>query len=401
MAVIIFTARYPFGNGEAFLESELPYWREKQDKVYLIPLDPKGNVRNSFDSAQYELILLDAWEGSERLSWGARMHILSRELVKGNLRMSQIRNHLRLLRNAEVRADQLDHWIEAQGISRSEDHFYSYWLDEWATTLSILRLQGRISSFISRAHGFDLYFERHEDRTIPLRQFQMKWVHQVFAVSRFGKEYLIKAFPSFREKIFHSYLGTKDHQPKEQELPRSEENHIVSCSAVKPVKRVDLILSELQHLENVKWTHIGGGEGFHNLERDARNAVLPENTEIDLRGNMDHVEIMEFYGVSRVSCFVNVSESEGIPVSIMEALSFGIPIVATDVGGVREIVTEDVGVLLEKNFATEDFVSAVNDVQERFCSKEARLKIRSIWSSTFSAETNYRAFVSRFVRKDS
>lgn len=42
-----------------------------------------------------------------------------------------------------------------------------------------------------------------------------------------------------------------------------------------------------------------------------------------------------------------MSDSEGIPVSIMEAMSFGIPVIARNVGGMSEIVNEENGLLLE------------------------------------------------------
>ena len=52
---------------------------------------------------------------------------------------------------------------------------------------------------------------------------------------------------------------------------------------------------------------------------------------------------------------MNVSESEGIPVSIMEASSFGIPVIATNVGGVGEIVENGYnGLLLNKDFLNRD-----------------------------------------------
>lgn len=46
--------------------------------------------------------------------------------------------------------------------------------------------------------------------------------------------------------------------------------------------------------------------------------------------------------------FLNISESEGVPFSIMEALSAGIPVMATDVGGTAEIIDDTVGRLLPK-----------------------------------------------------
>lgn len=43
--------------------------------------------------------------------------------------------------------------------------------------------------------------------------------------------------------------------------------------------------------------------------------------------------VYDFYRNNDVDVFVNLSESEGIPVSIIETISFGVPVVATDVGG--------------------------------------------------------------------
>jgi len=47
---------------------------------------------------------------------------------------------------------------------------------------------------------------------------------------------------------------------------------------------------------------------------------------------------------------MNLSETEGIPVSIMEAQSAGVPILATNLGGTSEIVNNENGFLVEKDF---------------------------------------------------
>ncbi|NCO54621.1 MAG: glycosyltransferase, partial [Bacteroidetes bacterium] len=62
-----------------------------------------------------------------------------------------------------------------------------------------------------------------------------------------------------------------------------------------------------------------------------------------------------------VDLFINVSESEGIPVSIMEALSAGIPVIATNVGGTNEIVNNDVGFLIDKEFEINTAVNIINN----------------------------------------
>ena len=54
------------------------------------------------------------------------------------------------------------------------------------------------------------------------------------------------------------------------------------------------------------------------------------------------------------SLFINVSESEGFQVSIKEALSCGLLIIATNVGGISEIVDAHVGILIDKYFVFND-----------------------------------------------
>ena len=63
-------------------------------------------------------------------------------------------------------------------------------------------------------------------------------------------------------------------------------------------------------------------------------------------GAFSNREVFDFYKSHPVDFLINVSNNEGIPVSIMEAHSFSIPVVATNVGGTSEIVNEENGILL-------------------------------------------------------
>ena len=46
--------------------------------------------------------------------------------------------------------------------------------------------------------------------------------------------------------------------------------------------------------------------------------------------------------------FVLTSNYEGFPITILEAMSFGLPVIASDVGGVSEIVDNSVGYLIKR-----------------------------------------------------
>jgi glycosyltransferase involved in cell wall biosynthesis len=83
------------------------------------------------------------------------------------------------------------------------------------------------------------------------------------------------------------------------------------------------------------------------------------NISFQLMGNVKNEEIQKYYSLNQVDLFINVSEYEGIPISIMEAMAYGIPCLATNVGGVREIVNDDNGFLLNKDTNYNQIISSI------------------------------------------
>jgi glycosyltransferase involved in cell wall biosynthesis len=79
--------------------------------------------------------------------------------------------------------------------------------------------------------------------------------------------------------------------------------------------------------------------------------------------------------------------------SIQEAISFGIPIIATNVGGIHEIVNNRTGILIEKNFDSKKVAEQIevfitsNKNQEEF-----RNGVRNFWKENFDAEKVYTEF---------
>ena len=71
------------------------------------------------------------------------------------------------------------------------------------------------------------------------------------------------------------------------------------------------------------------------------------DVQFQFLGNVDNKKIADIYRKEDVDFFINMSDSEGIPVSIMEAFSSGIPAIARNVGGISEIVNNTNGFLLE------------------------------------------------------
>jgi glycosyltransferase involved in cell wall biosynthesis len=82
---------------------------------------------------------------------------------------------------------------------------------------------------------------------------------------------------------------------------------------------------------------VGDGPYRAELEKMARQTDC--HSDILFLGQKTQAELIEI--LSTTDICVNPSYSEGLPTSVMEAASIGLPIIATDVGGTREIITTD------------------------------------------------------------
>lgn len=243
---------------------------------------------------------------------------------------------------------------------------YSFWGTNSAMALPFLPVQHRKTV---RLHGFDLYEERNDN--LPLRTSIFQAVNNVAVISEHGRGYLKERYADVLDsrKLKLSRLGTADYGLGPEPAPGSPLT-VVSCSSVIPLKRVASLIPALQQIalkQQVRWVHFGAGELFDELADACEQAMdASPNLSIELRGQVRNDDIVAFYQDTPVDVFANVSDVEGVPVSVMEAMSFGIPVVATDAGGTGEIVGRDLGsgILLPLQPDNEELVAAMKEVAE-------------------------------------
>lgn len=281
--------------------------------------------------------------------------------------------------------------------------FYSYWLTYVPLGLSMLKDKKYIQNkIISRAHGYEIYEEDKNKRKdfykYPLRKYTYGILDEIYSISDMGTDLLHTLHVEYKNKFKTSRLGVDIIKNKSNTL---EDNKftIVSCSTVYPLKRVNLIFTSLcKYAElycdlQIEWFHIGtscydNDEGLNKLINDTK--MHPKNLKTHFFGNLSQNKIKDFYRQSNINLFINLSTSEGIPVSIMEAISAMIPIVATDVGGTSEVVTAETGVLLKVDFDQEEFNSALNKIIVNYdlYSKS----IHDFFINNYYKENNYNKF---------
>jgi glycosyltransferase involved in cell wall biosynthesis len=91
--------------------------------------------------------------------------------------------------------------------------------------------------------------------------------------------------------------------------------------------------------------------------------------------------------------FINVSESEGTPVSVIEAVSVGIPVLCTSVGGNIEVVGNRNGLLIGANPSPTEIAEGIKALMENPEDlSERRGASRAVWQERYNAKRNYSAF---------
>jgi glycosyltransferase involved in cell wall biosynthesis len=271
--------------------------------------------------------------------------------------------------------------------------FYSYWFDRWALILSIARERiGHGSfNFFSRAHGYEIFKDQTELGYHPFKRYMLSGVTKVYTVSKQGRDYLKHSFSKFSGKISYAYLGVKSNS-----VNAFNDNtfHILSCAHVRSIKRLDMvcdILAEMPQHVKIKWTLIGGGVDLANIKTKA--ATLPGNIACVFTGNLSSGEVLRYYSDNSISLFLSVSRSEGLPYTMMEAISFGIPLMATDVGGCSEICTDKTGIIIPKNFDPKEVANQIIDFSKsELNTPEFRAGVRQFWEENFNAQKNYHSF---------
>lgn len=285
--------------------------------------------------------------------------------------------------------------ISAYKLSTDNCIFYSFWFHETAVACWNLskyyKSKGSNCISISRAHGGDLYDYRSRYNFLPFQETNIIHLDAVFPCSLDGTKYLHSKYPLYKEKIATSYLGTTNYEFKP--FKKGEKTVFVTCSYLKAVKRISFFAEAFGILcsqnNNLLWHCFGDGP-----EREKIQKIVSDNncqSKVIFHGLTDNQKVIGFYKSNEINYFINVSLSEGLPVSIMEAMSFGIPTIATNVGGTGDLVTDDNGRIIDVDMSASDLANILMEeisLPENEYMKK-RENARQSWEMNFSADNNY------------
>lgn len=378
--LLLLSYEYPFGWGETFLENEIPVLAGEFASITILPsrayfspgwfvpissqhrylpencslLLPTNQKLSRFHKPDLAYFFFKAdYHRIPLKGVGYAVKELMREVLKAASLMPPLQSFLATHNKKEVVA-------------------YSYWKGSSTAALCYAKEQGLLATCVTRCHGGDIYYDILPFPYRPLEKYIIANCDLVLPVSKTGVDYLHNIGFS-KDKLQVARLGIE----KFKELSSCSNDgilRIVSCSNIIPIKRVGLLVQALALLSHpFHWVHFGDGEERTYIERLI--GQLPSQSTAELRGRVPNHEVLHYYRENPVDVFVNVSSSEGVPVSIMEAMIAGIPCIATDVGGSSELVDSSCGLLLDIKVGEHELASALSSVIENLSSWKKKRKM--------------------------
>ncbi len=406
--LLLLTKVFPFDKGEEFIEDEIPMLAKAFEKVIIIatstadhPVQTRTvpenvSVRN-ICSSKVRYSLPDAvarqFPFKDYKGYSGKDEC---KAVKGSLKKKLYLSYF--IAKSEIVYDEAVKILSEYKLEKYEGvTFYSYWFYDIA--MVALRLKrycaAKAKRAVSRAHGYDLYAYRSPVNYLPLRYYILKNIDMVYPCSENGSEYLRKLYPDYSDKIKTAYLGTRDFGFRGTD--GDGVFHIVSCCHITPIKRIDLLAQSLAKLSDcrlkLEWTHFGGGDALNELKKYAQENL--GFMKCNFAGEVKNAALMEYYKNNQVDLFINTSSSEGLPVSIMEACSFGTPAIATDVGGTSDIVKDgETGFLIDADFTPDKLAEKIKSMVLLPVEKKRVLRknCRTLYLKNFRADDNFEKF---------
>jgi glycosyltransferase involved in cell wall biosynthesis len=409
MILLLFSNSYPYdyATEQTFLKGEVEILCKRFDKVILVPRIVQGDRLPIPDGVEVDTSFAASFTLGRRLVesvfalFSNDFYLDIKHRLPTSLKPAYLRRLFSFVAGANLTCKWMQNWLKTNQVSADEIICNTFWFDEITMGLGLVKKRYPLLRVISRAHGYDLYEELYGDW--PCRPRALKLLDKLFADSDIGANYLQRKYPQFKEKYAASLLGVKD--PGGVASPSTDGVlRIVSCSNFHPVKRIDLLFESViatakkRPEQRLEWTHFGGATELREQYTQRVANEFPENAKGSFPGYQTQRELIQTYLSTPVDAFLNVSTTEGTSVAMMEAISCGIPVIATAVGGNVEVVREKNGFLLSQNPTPDEIADALLNVcDHREVWLEKRKGSRDVWQERYNEMTNFEAFAQALV----
>ena len=160
------------------------------------------------------------------------------------------------------------------------------------------------------------------------------WAEAIVCVSEAERRLAIDKRVAPPEKLHVIYNGVRDVAPDLLARPEADQVRLISVARFEPPKDHSTLFAALRQVRDLRWTVDLVGDG--PLEVQARAQAAEFGDRVRFHGYVRDTAP----ALAGASIFLLSSRSEGFPRSILEGMRAGLPVIASDVGGVREAVAD-------------------------------------------------------------
>ncbi len=352
--IVYITVNAPFGAQETFIITELLALKKRGAEIFIAPRDRKEGVFNSNAHPLVENTLRFPLFSAEIALKAAVCMIMnpiaSFHIIKDITLYSG--GPKKTLKNMVVtpKAFFLSGIFKDMGVTHIHAH--------WATTTSTM------AYMISRLTGIPWSMTCHrgdiqENNLLSLKCSSASFVRTIDSPGRDEITALAGNKDSVKRKIFILHMGVD--MPEIKAMPLHGQNAFTFiCPANLVEKKGHRYLLEACKIlsdENINYRCIIAGDG--PLEDELKKTVfrLGLSDRIEFAGRLPNERLLAMYLEKEVSAVVLPSintedaQREGIPVALMEAMAYGIPVISTDTGGIPELIGDGSGIMIKEKDA--------------------------------------------------
>lgn len=412
--VFFFTLFYPYTHNkvlyDAYLLSEIAQLSANFDKVVVISASTDHDgLTDVPDNVEVHNFVPDVKLGDKLI---APLLLLQRFFInelrniksvyKRTLNLSLVKAITAYASKALKSKAFLDKLLSKVNFAEYDAYVYCYWNFEYALAAALLGKKYPLK-IIVRNHSLDLYFDRVPENYHPFRRYVYNNSNLFVFISEQGRQYFFTSHaipPAQQNKAIVNRIGSQNLL-----VPYPAQHHrivLLSNAWIQPLKRIDLLVKALATIDDIEieWIHVGDDYGtgrFPELKKLAADKLDNKpNIRYQFAGRVTREELFDMYVERKINLFINLSTTEGTPVSMMEAISFGVPVIGTRVGGVPEIIKDGFnGLLLSPDITAQDVANKIREWHRLSNEQKNQLSTnaRKWWDENYNADKNSAALI--------
>lgn len=206
-----------------------------------------------------------------------------------------------------------------------------------------------------------------------------KYTKKIICVSDYDKQLALRYKITSPEKLITIYNGIDSGNNLSQ---KQNSNTFISVGRLAYPKEFELLIESFvrANLPNKKLEIVGEGSDKEKILEKIKS--LKAEDKVFVLGKLSQQEVRK--KLSESSVFILISKHEGFPMTILEAMSTGLPVIASKVGGVPEEIDESCGILVSNN--AEEISTAITKLSEENTNKKMGEASKRKFEANFTLE---------------